>query len=222
MKFHSRPPSLQPLLFLLVAFSAVALLSHVSAEEMKDCFACKGKGTETCRACTSGKKNCPAPCLKLNAGKWEHMEVAGHGPDELWQKFSYVKDGKRFTQAWTQAHVGEVIEIRNGEPVNTGRCKTCGGATTVACDKCRGSATIPCAMCDGKKQVPASWTATNNPKIDADPSYIRFKDGSVVKGRIAMQLGDTVTIKADDGRILNVTKDQIVPRAVTNSIPGKP
>jgi hypothetical protein len=46
------------------------------------------------------------------------MNVPGHYPNELWQKAR----GSRGTGAWTTAHVGEVIEIREGMPENTGKC----------------------------------------------------------------------------------------------------
>jgi hypothetical protein len=46
------------------------------------------------------------------------MNVPGHDPNELWQKFS----GSRGTGAWTTVHVGEVIEIRKGIPENIGKC----------------------------------------------------------------------------------------------------
>ena len=205
-----------------MSVSLCFLAIQTRAEEMKPCFACNAKGVEACRACDHGKKNCPAPCLKLNVGTWEHLDVAGHSPNELWQKFPYVKDGRNGYQAWTQAHIGEVIEMHNGEPVNAGQCKMCAGTTKVACVKCRGSGAVACTMCDGKRQVPASWSATNNPKIDSDPSYIRLKDGTVVKGRITMQFGNVVTIKTDDGRKLELAADQIVPRAATPKNPPRP
>src|SRR5881396_3369879 len=77
-------------------------------EDHQQCFACDGRGTTAvCFAagCKSGDVECPGPCLKLTRGKWEHMQVAGHDPNDLWQKFP---DGPGRTVAWSQGHVGEV------------------------------------------------------------------------------------------------------------------
>ena len=73
-----------------------------------------------CKAgCVAGQAECPGPCLRLSRGKWEHMEVAGHPPTDLWQKFP---DGPGQWTAWTQAHVGEVIVVQNGKAANIGKC----------------------------------------------------------------------------------------------------
>src|SRR4051812_24957315 len=58
------------------------------AAGMKQCFQCNGKGVFACAApgCKSGVVDCPGPCLKLSQGKWEHMQVEGHSPNDLWQR----------------------------------------------------------------------------------------------------------------------------------------
>src|ERR1051325_1124668 len=118
----------------------------------RQCFACNGRGVARCTSpgCVSGQLECPNPCLKLSRGKWEHMDVPGHSPNELWQKF---RDGNG-TTAWSQAHVGEVVEVRNGKAVNLGRCPRCAGTTKVKCATCGGKGEGVCEFCEGKKLVP--------------------------------------------------------------------
>src|SRR5947209_4063809 len=69
----------------------------------KVCFGCDGKGVAPCRAagCAAGQMECPGSCLRLSRGRWEHMEVAGHGPTEVWQKFP---NGPGQWTFWNQHH----------------------------------------------------------------------------------------------------------------------
>ena len=87
------------------------------------CSRCEGNGFLKCAQCKDGQVDCSGKCLKLSNGKWEHMDVPGHDPSELWQKFA----GSRGTEAWTSAHVGEIIELRKGMPENMGKCPMCEG-----------------------------------------------------------------------------------------------
>lgn len=119
----------------------------------KPCATCSGTGGLKCRWCKEGQVDCPGPCLKLSRGKWQHMDVAGHDPKELWQKFDY---GRGAYKAWSQGHVGEVVVMQNGEPVNTGPCETCNGTTHVPCKNCRGTGKAPCPACRGTGWVPRS------------------------------------------------------------------
>src|SRR5216683_2097368 len=75
------------------------------------CFQCGGTGQVKCTGpdCKDGMLECPGPCLKLSKGTWEHLVVAGHDPEELWQKFNQ-SDGS--WQAWNQGHLGEVIKMQ--------------------------------------------------------------------------------------------------------------
>ena len=208
--------------FLAIALSGAESKNAAQAGEksaQKACFACNGSGKEKCNhaTCDKGQVNCPAPCLKSNVGKWEHMNVAGHKPDELWQKFHYSSGGKSGYKAWNQNHIGEIIEQKPGqEPVNKGKCPTCQGKTRVKCEKCAGTGMLVCAMCKGSKSVPSSWTATDNPVIDADPNYIKLKDGRVIRGKIVIEMGNTVVIKPDNGKNIETTKDQIVPKTAVS------
>src|SRR3954469_21288641 len=124
--------------------------SPVRPEPTKPCFQCSGSGKTRCpvATCKNGEADCPGPCLKLSKGSWIHLDVAGHGPTELWQKF-YKADGRNYA-AWNQNHIGEVIQIQNGEPVNIGKCTVCGGTTRTKCAVCKGSGEVTCSLCDGK------------------------------------------------------------------------
>jgi hypothetical protein len=113
------------------------------------CSRCEGNGFLKCGQCKDGQFDCSGKCLKLSSGKWKHMDVPGHDPSELWQKFT----GSRGTGAWTSAHVGEVIEIRKGMPENIGKCPMCEGKTRVSCKVCQGTGTIMCPVCRGNKVV---------------------------------------------------------------------
>jgi hypothetical protein len=134
------------------------------------------------------------------------MNVPGHDPKELWQKFRKPNGG---TVAWTQGHVGEVIALQNGDYVNIGKCTVCSGTTRVACNACKGAGRQPCELCGGKKYVPIAWTPTNNPWLDKQPDVIRLKDGSVLLGKIVLSSGDDRTIKLRDGKTTHVNANEI-------------
>jgi hypothetical protein len=182
----------------------------------KVCFACKGEGTVPCRVpgCRDGQVDCPRPCLKLSRGVWTHMAVAGHDPSELWITFTTAAGG---TMSWNQNHVGEVIQIQNGNPLNVGKCKVCGGTTKVTCSVCKGTGKVPCPICNGKKFIPVAWTLTDNPWFNRQPDVIRLADGQVLLGRVASSVGDDRTIVTRDKKILHVKASDILPKAETNS-----
>jgi hypothetical protein len=187
---------------------AQCLSEEALRETTKDCFACFGKGQTSCKiaGCKKGEVDCPAPCLKLSKGNWIHKDVPGHSANELWQEFR----GKSLRKAWSQGHIGQVIQMQNGEPVNIGTCKTCNGTTRVKCGTCKGTGESICSICDGKKIVPASWTEFDNPKMKDRPKEIRFKDGRVIRGKILSVLGDTTVIKKADGERIEVKNAEVV------------
>lgn len=203
-----------------------ALSSPIKAagpgKDEKTCFACNGDGAAPCRAtgCVSGRMDCPNPCLKLSRGSWIHMEVAGHDPGELWQKFPN-QSGHGGYQAWTQGHVGEVIQYQNGVAVNVGKCTVCGGTTKVTCKTCAGTGKQTCEVCQGKKFIPTAWTPTDNPWFNSQPDLIRLKDGRTILGRIAMAVGEERTIVTRDKKTLQVKASDILPKAGTNSSPSQ-
>lgn len=184
-------------------------------KDEKTCFECKGQGTVKCQGngCMGGKAECPGPCMKLTKGTWVKMNVAGHDPNELWQKFR----GKKTGGAWSQAHVGEVISLETGEPVNIGPCKVCGGSTKVQCSACKGSGRQTCNICSGKKFIPAAWTDTDNPWFNSQPDLIRLRDGRVLLAKVAANTGDESILRLRDGKTLRVKKQDIVTSPTTNS-----
>jgi hypothetical protein len=183
-------------------------------KEHQACFMCEAKGIVTCHGvgCVQGKTECPGACMRLSKGKWERMTVAGHSPDELWQKF-YTSGGGY--QAWSQGHVGEVVVMQGGKPVNIGRCPKCGGATKVACSVCGGKGQVACEFCEGKKVVPASWTVNDNPVLNRQPDLIRLKDGRALLGRVASHVGTKYTIRTRDGKMVEVELSEILPKTNT-------
>jgi len=173
------------------------------------CFECGGNRHSVCGAsgCRNGHIECPGPCLKMSRGKWEPLEVKGHSPKELWQKFPKAQGGY---EAWNQNHVGEIIQIEGGLPRNIGKCPTCKGAARIACAKCAGKGTVTCFICEGKAVVPAAWTAANNPRLDNHPDLIKLRDGRTFIGRIAMQSGSSCTIRTRDGQMIDVASADIL------------
>lgn len=175
------------------------------------CFECGGKRHLTCvaRGCQKGHIECPSPCLKLSQGQWERLDVVGHAPDELWQKFPKAGGGY---EAWNHHHVGEVIQTEGGNPRNIGKCQTCKGTSRVPCRTCLGKGAQACFVCEGKAVVPAAWTSANNPRINNHPDLIRLRDGRAFVGRIAMQAGSFSTIRTRDGRLIDVSTGDILAK----------
>ena len=185
-------------------------IANVSPETTKPCFRCNGLGKTKCpvTSCKNGQMDCPGPCLKLSRGSWIHKNVPGHDPKELWQEFK----GKDETRYWNQNHVGEVIQMQNGEAQNIGKCTICGGTTKVKCPTCKGIGEAVCNICDGKKAVPVSWSEFDNPKMKDRPTDIRLKDGRVIRGKIFMAVGGTTTIKTKDGEKVEVKTTDILSK----------
>jgi hypothetical protein len=200
---------------------SVAAAVPQPGKDEKFCFNCTGQGTVACRApgCVAGKVDCPGSCIKLNRGNWVQMAVAGHDPHEWWIKFPNAS-GLGGYQAWTRAHVGEAIVYQNGQAVNIGPCKICGGTTRVPCPVCKGAGKMTCEVCQGKKFVPQSWTATDNPWLNSQPDLIRLTDGRVVLGKIVLSSGNDRTIKTREGKILHVTASEIAPNAESRTASG--
>lgn len=179
-------------------------------KDEQTCFECKGVGTGSCRACVKGKAECPGPCMRLTKGTWVHMNVAGHDPKELWQQFR--GSGGKGGQAWNQNHVGEVVVIQNGEPVNIGPCKICGGTTRVTCPTCKGEGRQACPICEGRKVVPLAWTATDNLWFNRQPDIIRIKDGRVLLGKVAATVGSEVILRLRDGKTMRVNQADVLSK----------
>lgn len=174
----------------------------------KNCFACNAAGEVPCKArgCAKGMAECPGPCARLTKGVWEHMNVPGHAPGELWQKVR-VANG---WQSYSQAHVGEVFTVANGAMVNQGKCPVCGGTTRVECKTCKKTGKEPCEVCSGKKFIPVAWTSTDNPWFNRQPDLIRLRDGKVLLGKVAGTSGNEAIIRSRDGKITRVPKQDIM------------
>jgi hypothetical protein len=142
------------------------------------------------------------------------MQVAGHSPNDLWQKFP---DGPGQSTAWNQGHVGEVIVVQNGKAANIGKCQRCGGSAKIQCPVCGGKGQQVCEYCQGTKLVPIDWKPTANPVFDRQPDLIRLKDGRALLGRVAMRSGTKYTIKTRDGKLVSVDASEIIPKAATRT-----
>lgn len=182
----------------------------------KICFACKAAGMVKCMApgCVNGLLDCPGPCLKLSRGVWEHRDVPGHSPTELWQNFPQ-SDGS--WMAYSQGHLGHVIVMRNGRAVDSGPCKICGGTGKVPCSVCKGTGKVVCPICEGKKFIPVAWTPTDNPWLNSQPDLIRLRDGRIFFGEIIKTVGSDVTIKTRNGQWLHVDVTNVAPGPATVS-----
>ena len=191
----------------------------------KVCFACKGEGTVRCLVpgCVDGRADCPGPCLKLSRGTWIHMDVPGHGPDELWQKYP-DRDGRGGYYAFSQNHLGEVVQYQGVRAVSLGKCTICGGTTKVTCGVCKGTGKVTCPVCEGKKFIPVAWTPTDNPYFNRQPDIIRLADGRVLLGRVAASAGDDRTFVTRDKKIMHVNVSDILPASggTAPAAPGSP
>ena len=117
--------------------------------ELVPCQRCLATGLVTCTAprCKEGIVPCPGSCLKLSDPGWQRME--GQDPDKLWMVYR-VTGG---TRGISQAHVGQVFEVRLGKFYDLGVCKICEGRTTVPCKVCQGAGKLTCTVCAGQKVV---------------------------------------------------------------------
>jgi len=117
--------------------------------ELVPCSRCLATGLITCTGprCKDGKIPCPGRCLKLSDPGWQRVEK--EDPNKLFMIY-------RFDGGWTgrsQAHVGEVFEVRLGKFYELGVCKICNGTTFVPCKVCHGAGKLTCPVCAGRKVV---------------------------------------------------------------------
>jgi len=138
------------LLALLLGVGAAWSVKQYVMPEYDTCSVCHGRRVVSCGApgCDQGFVPCDGPCLKRSTPGWMHMKVAGHSPSALWKRFDN-DDGTWV--AWTQAHIGEVIEKVDGRWVNKGKCPMCRGRGAKPCPRCHGQSA--CNRCAGTGQV---------------------------------------------------------------------
>jgi hypothetical protein len=117
--------------------------------ELIPCSRCLASGLITCTAhrCKQGSVPCTGPCLKLSDRGWQQMP--GEDPNKLFMVYR-VAGG---TRGISQAHVGEVFEVRLGKFYALGACQVCGGRTTLTCKSCEGTGKVTCTVCGGRKTV---------------------------------------------------------------------
>lgn len=149
--------------------------------------------------------DCPGPCIKLTKGSWVHREVAGHPATDIWQGFPSADH--HHILYWNQYHVGDVIQMQNGEPVDIGKCTVCGGTGHVQCKTCKGTREAVCNICEGKKMIPASWSAFDNPTLKNRPSIYHLKDGRAVVGKSMAVTGSSTWINTENGKMELKTSD---------------
>jgi hypothetical protein len=194
-------------IFLLLFF-----LCLIPGEENLKCPECTGQGVVVCKVktCQNGKVICPNSCLKKENGPWVKMKVAGHGPEELWKRYNNP-DGT--WRAWTQAHIGEVIELKNGKHENSGKCSKCSGTTRVDCQKCKGEP-VQCPLCKGAKvvtvQINEQFIKNKLDKQNKEYPPIMLKDGTVINGKISMRMGKKVVVKLPSGDVKELNSDDMV------------
>ena len=117
--------------------------------DLVPCKRCLATGQITCQGprCKDGLVPCPGRCLKLSDSGWQRME--GQDPKKLFMIYRL----NRGTQGVSQAHVGEVFEVRLGEFYALGPCPICKGQTTITCKVCGGTGKVVCNECKGQKVV---------------------------------------------------------------------
>lgn len=182
------------------------------AEPTKPCFQCKGAGKITCPYCVKGLMDCPGPCLKASTPGWQHLNVPGHGPEELWMK--YPDDTGSGYQAWSQKHIGQVVKRQNGRASITETCPQCKGKAKLTCGTCNGASETVCNICTGTGTVPESWTAFDNPKLKTRPARFKLRDGTEVIGRKVIETTDTLTVRTEKGTV-DIKKTDLLPKEPT-------
>ena len=117
--------------------------------ELVPCSRCLATGLITCSGprCKEGQVPCPGKCLKLSDPGWER--VPGEDPNKLFMM--YRVDGGKTGRS--QAHVGEVFEVRLGKFYELGVCKICDRRTVIPCKVCNGAGKVTCTVCAGQKVV---------------------------------------------------------------------
>jgi len=159
--------------------------------EHQPCFGCNGTGLGPCRegGCNNGQLECPGTCLRLNRGAWQHMNVAGHSPNDVWQKFP---NGPGQWTYWNQNHVGDVIVIKDGRAINTGKCTTWPGHRAADLRFLRGQEDRPRRL-DSERQSrlrpparsdsPQRWPRTPRSSGHASRDEVHHQDSRRQNGR---------------------------------------
>ncbi len=106
----------------------------------KECPTCHGSETIACTTpkCDKGKIACPKMHLKLTEGTWVKKD------DGLrWRKIP----GRSGTREVSERHLGQIIEVQNGDPQSPIECPLCKGTMIIDDPKCHGTGLLPCNTC---------------------------------------------------------------------------
>lgn len=209
----STPPAATP--------AEIPLPSPPAGHHYVKCSRCQGEGRMKCpaRGCVDGMVDCPGPCLKLSVGIWER-NIRGLPPGILGRKFPYA-DGNGY-YAWSEHHLGQVIEMVNGEPKNMGACKICGGKGKVTCGTCNGAGTVVCNVCGGRKMILAMNSGASAPAMMPAGAYvtterteggggiIKLKNGKTIHGKIVIMDAENAVIRTSDGKTVEVPASDVI------------
>ena len=139
------------LLILVVLLGGVGYLGVVALSPSYvtvTCPDCHGTGkiANASPDCVNGTIPCPnLDCLEPTRGEWEHMHVDGHPETQLWHRFS-LPDGR--WEAYSDAHIGHVIQLVKDHWTDMGLCPICHGTgrapcpTSDICPTCHGKGTV--------------------------------------------------------------------------------
>lgn len=117
----------------------------VKPSEKVECTQCTGSGNlGPCKTpkCKDGKIPCPDKCLKADS-------FTG-APDAEGKRWRVFRGKDRAELRISDAHIGELVVVENGSPVNKGKCPTCDGTTIVDDPICGGTGLKKCNACKGK------------------------------------------------------------------------
>ena len=133
--------------------------SGVDPAQAKPCEKCNGTGVlGKCTQCKGVKTiPCPNNCLK------ESSFTGPKGPDG--KRWLHLKKGT-FTIDVSDAHIGQVVSLKNGQP-DISVCPVCQGKSIITCPTCHGTGDQACPTCHGSGKVgPACNDCKGSGKIE--------------------------------------------------------
>lgn len=118
----------------------------VDPAQAKPCEKCNGIGVlGKCVQCKGAKTiPCPNSCLKESS----FANVAKGADGKRWL---HLHKGA-FTIDVSDAHIGQVVSLKNGQP-DISVCPVCGGKSLITCPTCHGTGDQACATCHGTGKI---------------------------------------------------------------------
>ncbi len=110
--------------------------------QSRECGTCSGKGAgaDPCAepGCERGRKPCPGPCFKRDAGVWKEERGAGR------VRPFFIRTGKdsAATAFLGARHLGQVFEFKEVPPFPLPECAICHGSDQGPCARCRTAGTF--------------------------------------------------------------------------------